>query len=54
MMEVPVSTTFAELNRLVHDVVVGYIESVGYLSMQNPLFRGSRLSMSLVDLFRQR
>jgi hypothetical protein len=54
MMEVPVSTTFAELNRLVHDDVVGYIESDGNMTMQNPQIRGSRQSMTLEDFFRQR
>ena len=54
MMEVPGSSTFADLNRLVHDDVVRYIESDGNMTMQNPQMRGSRQSMTLDDFFRQR
>ena len=54
MMSVPGSTPLSQLNGLVHDDVVRYIESDGNLTMQNPQMRGGNQSMTLDDFFRQR
>ncbi len=54
MMSAPTSTTFADLNRAVHDDVVRYIEGNGNMTMQNPQMRGPNASMTLEDFFRQR
>ncbi len=54
MMEAPGSMTFGELQELVHDDAVQYIERDGNMTMQNASMRGPIMNMTLDDFFRQR
>jgi len=54
LMESTSSTTFADVQRAVHDDVVRYIEGNGNMTMQNPTMRGPNQNMTLDDFFRQR
>jgi caspase domain-containing protein len=54
MMEAGGSATFGDVQRLVHDDVVGYIEGDGNMTMQNPTMRGPNQKMTLSEFFRQR
>jgi hypothetical protein len=54
MMSSDASTTFGDVQRLVHDDVVRYIKDDGNMTMQNPSLRGPNQNMTLADFFRQR
>lgn len=54
MMDAPGTMTFRQLNQQVHDDVVGYIESDGNMTMQDPQMRGDNQDITLEAFFRQR